>query len=180
MDILVVFLIIFQQFSYADGQAWVDSDRDILVKGIDHRGNIFFIMIDSYSLFCRIYDPVLPYTVLRINSIFNSIIQSAAGWRYNFKDKIRSPGASAAGQLNGIADHGNIRFDPITVIGIQINGKRSRIYTAVSIVIFDIVPDFARNLIGKLLMQSAGWCHVVKFSINEFGTFSIGQIPVVF
>ena len=54
-------------------------------------------MINGNTFLNWINNPIFPDTGLRVNYIFDAIVQLAAGWGHNFEDQIRSSGTSAVG-----------------------------------------------------------------------------------
>ena len=96
-------------------------------------------MVHGGSFLGRIHDPVFPDAGLGIDRVLQAIVHFAAGRGDNLKNEVRSSGASAVGQLIRIADHGNVGFHPVLIIGVEVDGEGSRVYLAGSVVIGDIL-----------------------------------------
>ena len=96
-------------------------------------------MVHGGSFLGRIHDPVFPDAGLGIDRVLQAIVHFAAGRRDDLENKVRSSGASAVGQLIWIADYRDIRFHPVLVIGIEIDGEGGRVYLAGSVVISNVL-----------------------------------------
>ena len=96
-------------------------------------------MVHGGSFLGRIHDPVFPDAGLGIDRVLQAIVHFAAGRRDDLENKVRSSGASAVGQLIWIADHGNIWFHPVFIIGVEVDGEGGRLNFARSVVIGDIL-----------------------------------------
>ena len=137
-------------------------------------------MVNSNTLFRRIHNPVFADTRLRINAVFYPVVHFATGRRYNFYNQVRSSGASPISKLIRVADNRNIWLYPVFIIGVKVDSEWGRIYLAVAMVLLYIFTDSSGQFHNKLLVDPAGWCHVIQFSVNEFGSCTFWQVPVVF
>ena len=81
------------------------------------------IHIDNGYFFIRIDDPVFPNAGLRIQGVFQTIVQLAAGGRDYLNHHVRSPQTAAFSQFGRVADNRKIRFHPVFILRIQIDGK---------------------------------------------------------
>ena len=128
-----------QEIPDPDRKSRIDSNRDISIERIKAGVTVVFVAVDDNLFLGWIYDPVFPDTGLGIDHVLQAVVHFAAGRGDNLENEIWGSGASAVGQLIWIADHRDIRFHPVLVIGIEIDGEGGRVYLAGSVVIGDML-----------------------------------------
>ena len=105
-----VFNSYLQSAVYANGYRHIERN--------DNRRRIFFIVVHCGTLFCRINNPVFPNAGTGIDRVFDGVIHSAAGRRYNFHDPVRSTGAAPICELAALRTRICQRTDTLCVVSI--------------------------------------------------------------
>lgn len=141
-------------------QVFVDAHLYLIIKLINHRSSIILKAIYGSPFFGGIDYPIFSDTGIGIECHLDIIVQSSAGWGYNFNNKVWCTGATSICQFIFITDDRYIWFHPILIIGIQVDGKWSRIDFAGTMVILINSPKISVNC------EISFWCILLGGAIS--------------
>lgn len=110
------FLTFLQQSGNTDAQIPIDTYRNGIVKNILVCSAAMFKVIDVDSACQRVYDPILTDSGGAIFKKFDSIIPLRIGRGNYFDHPVRRTITTILIQFILIANHGNIRFNIVSVI----------------------------------------------------------------
>ena len=128
-----------QEIPDTDRKSRIDSNRDISIERIKAGVTVVFVAVDDNLFLGWIHDPVFPDAGLGVDHVLQTVVHLPAGRGDNLKNEVRSSRASAVGQLIRVADHGNVGFHPVLIIGVEVDGEGNRVNFAGSVVIGDIL-----------------------------------------
>lgn len=71
-------------------------------------------------------------------------------------------------------------LDICAVIGVEIHGERRGVDLAFPVVTLDVFVNNSADAQDNLLMHSVRRGHVIQLAIDELGTDSLGEVPIIF
>ncbi len=160
-------------------QVIVDAHLYFIIKLINHRSCVILKAIYGGPFFGRVDYPAFTHPRLRIKRHLGIIVQSPAGRRHNFNNKVWCTGATSVCQFIFITDDRYIWFHPILIIGIQVDGERSWIDFTGTMVISDKFSKNHSKLRNQFLVYPAWGSHIVELPVNQFSSFVIWKIPLI-